>query len=299
MIYRVRGAPLASGFQLPEAPRWHDDRLWFSDIRAGRLFTVSEEGVPTMVAEFEEPCSGIGFLPDGTPLVSLMPSSRLVRVTSAGPSLHADLNGLGGTHVNDMISDACGRCYVDVLSYQVTWARPEQLGDGARRIPFVIDPGSPEVTDRIVLVAPDGTHRVVADGLLGPNGIAISPQGDRLVVSEWRARRITTFDVDVRDGSLSNRSVLFELGPGGTDGLCLDEEGAVWCASPAAGQCVRISRAGAVVDSALPKAGEHVMACVLGGRDRRTLFMMTNRRPAPSTGTIETVRVDVPGAGRP
>jgi sugar lactone lactonase YvrE len=129
--------------------------------------------------------------------------------------------------------------------------------------------------------------------------MAVSPTGDRLVVSEWRGKRVATFRIDPRDGSLSHRSVLRELGDGGTDGLCLDESGAVWCASPMDGQCVRISPKGEITDTARPLTGHHVMACVLGGADRRTLFMMTNRRPAPSSGTIEAVRVDVPGAGRP
>jgi hypothetical protein len=41
------------------------------------------------------------------------------------------------------------------------------------------------------------------------------------------------------------------------------------------------------------------MACVLGGEDRRTLFMMTNRGPEPTSGMVEAVRVDVAGAGHP
>jgi sugar lactone lactonase YvrE len=45
-------------------------------------------------------------------------------------------------------------------------------------------------------------------------------------------------------------------------------------------------------------------ACMLGGKDRRTLFVVTNSGSGPSIadkkdGRIETMRVDVPGAGLP
>jgi sugar lactone lactonase YvrE len=301
MIYQVERPPLTSGHQLPEGPRWHKGRLWFSDIRAGRLFSMSEDGETTMLAEFDEPCSGVGFLPDGTLLVTLMPSSRIVRVAESGAiTLHADLSELDGDHVNDMITDSEGRCYVDRLSYTGTWPAPEDLPGGARRIPFVLKQEPPEVTDMIALVEPDGSSRIVAEGLLGPNGMAISPDGSRLVLSEWRASRISTFDI-APNGDLSNHTILCHMEGEGvrTDGLCLDEEGAVWFASPEAGECLRVSLSGEIVDQAKPLAGNHVMACVLGGQDRRTLYMMTNRRPEPTTGTIEVVRVDVPGAGRP
>jgi sugar lactone lactonase YvrE len=177
-----------------------------------------------------------------------MQSSRIMRVGSTGVSLHADLAALPGTHLTDMITDAHGRAYVDRLHYGVAWTDLEMLPDGRRRFAFDIDYSiGPEVTDSLVLVEADGSSaRVVADGLLGPNGMAISPDGRRLVVAEWRTNRIT----DVTDG-------------------------------------VR------------PVVGERVLACALGGEDRRTLFLMTDRKPENSSGSVEGVRVAVPGAGNP
>jgi sugar lactone lactonase YvrE len=294
------GRTLLTGLQLPEAPRWHEGRLWLSDIRGGRVLSLAEGDELRIEAEFDEPCSGLGFLPDGSAIVALMQSSRIMRIGGAGVSLHADLGALPGTHLNDMITDAHGRAYVDRLHYGVDWTDPEILPDGKRCFSFGIDYSiGPEVTDSLALVDADGrSPRVVADGLLGPNGIAISPDGHRLIVAEWRTNRITEFEVDPQDGSLSNRTALPGVGERRPDGLCFDEAGAVWFASPHSGECVRIL-AGAVTDVVRPSVGERVLACVLGGDDRRTLFLMTDRKPEPSSGSVEAVRVQIPGAGIP
>ena len=296
----AEGRPLLTGLQLPEAPRWHEGRLWLSDIRGGRVLSLAIGDEPQIEAEFHEPCSGLGFLPDGTVIVALMQSSRIMRVGSTGVSLHADLAALPGTHLNDMITDAHGRAYVDRLHYGVAWTDLEMLPDGQRRFAFDIDYSiGPEVTDSLVLVEADGSSaRVVADGLLGPNGMAISPDGRRLVVAEWRTNRITEFDVDSQSGSLSNHTALRGVGDRRPDGLCLDQAGAVWFASPHGGECVRILD-GAVTDVVRPVVGERVLACALGGEDRRTLFLMTDRKPENSSGSVEGVRAAVPGAGNP
>ncbi len=291
---------LLTGLQLPEAPRWHEGRLWLSDIRGGRVLSMVKGAPTTIEAEFDEPCSGLGFLPDGTVIVALMQSSRIMRIGSAGVSLHADLAALPGTHINDLITDAHGRAYVDRLHYGVEWSDPEILPDGKRRFSFGIDYSTgPEVTDSLALVEADGSSaRVVADGLLGPNGVAIAPDGRRLVVAEWRTNRITEFEVDPEDGSLSNRAALPGVGERRPDGLCLDKAGAVWFASPHTGECVRILD-GVVTDVLRPTVGKRVTACALGGEDRRTLFLMTDRKPESSSGSVEAVRVEVPGAGSP
>ena len=49
----------------------------------------------------------------------------------------------------------------------------------------------------------------------------------------------------------------------------------------------------------------HAFACMLGGADRRTMFVLTADSSMPehcrahASGRIETIAVDVPGAGRP
>jgi len=300
MTTMAKAEPLLTGLQLPEAPRWHDGRLWLSDIRGGLVLSLIAGEPARLEAEFDEPCSGLGFLPDGDAIVALVQSSRIMRIDSAGVSLHADLAGLPGTHLNDMITDPRGRAYVDRLHYGVEWTDAEMLPEAKRRFSFGIDYSTgPEVTDSLALVEADGSSaRVVADGLLGPNGMAISQDGRRLVVAEWRTNRITEFAVDPEDGTLSSPAVLPGVGERRPDGVCLDEAGAVWFASPHTGECVRVL-AGAVTDVLRPTVGRRVTACALGGEDRRTLFLMTDRKPEYSSGSVEAVRVEVPGAGSP
>jgi sugar lactone lactonase YvrE len=292
-------AVLLEGLEFPEGPRWRDGRLWMSDLRAGRVISMDAGGAPRIEAEFDEPCSGIGFLPDSTPLVALMTSSRVARLDGKGGfTLHADLSRLGGGFINDLITAPDGSTYVDCLAHPAT-AERDALARGRRRFTFAVDhEAKVEVDDQIVLVDRDGGCRVVADDLVTPNGIAISPGGDRLLVVESRARRISSFEI-ARDGALSNRQVVFEDDLRIPDGLCLDADGAMWFASPNTGECVRVDAAGDVVDVARPTAGDRVSACVLGGADRRTLFMLTDQRLIPGSGRIETVQVDVPGAGWP
>ncbi len=61
---------LADDFVFLEGPRWHQDRLWVSDMRANTVYTVDESGARAAVVEVPGWPSGLGFLPDGTPLVA-------------------------------------------------------------------------------------------------------------------------------------------------------------------------------------------------------------------------------------
>ena len=88
------------------------------------------------------------------------------------------------------------------------------------------------------------------------------------------------------------------------DGICVDAEDAVWAADAFGGRVVRIDAQGRCTHD-LRMDQFHVLACALGGEDRRTLFVCTveeMRRLAdgePRTGRVVAVSVDVPGAGLP
>jgi sugar lactone lactonase YvrE len=155
---------------------------------------------------------------------------------------------------------------------------------------------------KLALVLPDGQVRVAADDMHFPNGPVITPDGKTLIVGETLGARLTAFDIGA-DGALSGRRVWASTQPRPPDGVTLDAAGAVWIANPLAPECVRIAEGGEVlevIDTAQP-----CFACMLGGEDGRTLFMLTaaaslaDEAAARPTGKLLTATVDAPHAGLP
>ena len=87
------------------------------------------------------------------------------------------------------------------------------------------------------------------------------------------------------------------------DGICLDAEGAIWIACPLSNRCLRVAEGGAILEEIA--TDRPAFACMLGGNDRRTLYICTSEMsPASDTvarrpGRIQTREVDVPGVGLP
>jgi sugar lactone lactonase YvrE len=79
---------------------------------------------------------------------------------------------------------------------------------------------------------------------------------------------LTAFDIGA-DGGLGNRRVWADgLGP---DGICMDAEGAIWT-SQGERDCVRVAEGGRILDRF--EVERSAFACMLGGPDGRTLFVM-------------------------
>ncbi|GAA1865824.1 SMP-30/gluconolactonase/LRE family protein [Pseudonocardia ailaonensis] len=271
---------LLDGLRFAEAPRWYGGRLWFSDIFDQRVLTVDELGRVETVATFtgdELPC-GLGFLPGGTPLVVDMHRPVVLRLDSDGPRVHADLTALAVGGLNDMVVASDGRAYVGSMGI----------------------PGSPSgaADGRIILVEPDGTARVVADGLMAPNGAVLTPDGRTYVVAEFPASRLTSFHLNA-DGTLGPRRIWADLRPGSADGIAVDADGAIWTASPRENECRRILEGGHVTDI-VRVADRMPLACALGGADGHTLFILSavggeeRIRRRTNTSVVEIARVRVP-----
>ena len=133
--------------------------------------------------------------------------------------------------------------------------------------------------------------------------MVITPDGRTLIVAETFAHRLTAFDI-AADGALGNRRLFAALDGVFPDGICLDAEGAVWVADARGRSVIRVLPGGRIAQAVDTGAERQSYACMLGGPDRRTLFVITNTGSGPkmaekSDGRIEIVRVDVPGAGLP
>jgi sugar lactone lactonase YvrE len=298
-LQRYRSTPIAEGLYVPEGLRWTGSEVHFGDILAAHVGSVAPDGSIRTVGQFDGPCSGIGYLADGSMLVSLMRHRRLERISADGSvSTHADLASLGYDYINDMVTDAAGRAYLDGLRTHLHWFDPEPGPDGTIIHRYRNDqgPAGSSPIDDLLLVEPDGSVSVAARDLAGPNGLALSADGRTLIVAEWRASRLTSFPVNA-DGSLGPREHFADT-PGGPDGICLDVEGAVWVSLPATGRCVRVARGGAVLAEVVV-TGKRATSCVLAGPGRRTLYISTDEMPTPNRGRIEVVDVPVPGTGAP
>jgi len=279
--------PVADGLRFPEGPRWHDGRLWFSDMHGMEVRSLDPDtGAQRVELEVPGQPSGLGWRPDGTLLVVSMTDRRLLAVRDGRAEEVADLSGVAPHHCNDMVVDARGNAYVGNFGFDLH------------------DPDADQRTTSLVLVTVDGEVRVVADELFFPNGCVITPDGDTLVVGESFSGWLTAFSI-AGDGSLHDRREWAKVRGAVPDGICLDAEGAVWMASPISHQVLRVAEGGEVLDEVRTSDERQPFACMLGGADRRTLFVCTAFTSEPQAaraaraGRIEAVDVAVPGAGLP
>jgi sugar lactone lactonase YvrE len=276
-----------SGLVVGESPRWHDGRLWFSNWGAQEIIAVDAEGnsevmvrVPTTIPFCFD------WLPDGRMLVVSGPEALLLRVEPDGTLVtHADLGGLA-SGFNEIVVDGRGNAYVNGGDFDF------ETGEGAE-------------SGVVVQISPDGAVRQVADNIVFGNGVAVTPDNSTLIVAESWARRLSAFDI-AADGNLSNRRVWADLGEDPPDGICMDAEGAVWYATVPNERCVRVREGGEVLQSV--ETSLACFACMLGGEDGRTLFIMVAEWPGPEnmdvlfrshTGQMLTVEAPAPGAGWP
>ena len=277
---------LLSGLGIPESPRWHQGRLWFCNWIDRQVVAADLDG-RTEVVLTRDPAShpmgySIDWLPDGRLLTTGDKVRR--REPDGSMTVHA------GQRANEIVVDASGNAYVNGADFD-----------------FVA--GAPPTPGYIKLVTPGGRVRTVAEDIQFPNGMVISPDGRTLIISESFAGRLTAFDVGP-GGGLSRRRVFAEgLGP---DGICLDAEGAVWVQTGGF-SVARVAEGGRVRQRVELAGNRAPFALMLGGPDRRTLFICTAEwhkaegAPAnlarlsagPRTGEILALPVAVPGAGRP
>ena len=268
-----------------EGPRWHDGRLYFSDMHAHDVIAVSLDGRRETIAHVPGQPSGLGWTPDGRLLIVSMLDRTLLRQDGGSLTRVADLAHLASSHCNDMVVDRRGNAYIGNFGFDL------------------FDKSAPRRAAELILVRPDGHASVVARDMLFPNGAVITPDGATLIVGESTAARLTAFDIG-EDGGLSNRRVWAALAKGTVpDGICLDAAGAIWVASPSTLNCLRVEQGGRVTDTI--DCERSAYACMLGGDDRRTLFIVTAQSSDPEacraqrSGRIEYTRVAAPGAGWP
>jgi sugar lactone lactonase YvrE len=273
-----------TGIDFGEGPRWHDGKLWFSDFYRHGVFTLDAEGTETRVVTIENQPSGLGWMPDGMLLISSMIDQKVMALSPEGELReHADLSGVVKDKCNDLVVTADGTAYVGNFG-------------------FALDKGADFESTTLVRVAPDGEVHIAASGLMFPNGSVITPDDKTLIVGETFGGQYTAWDIEA-DGTLTNRWIWAKVDGHLPDGCCLDTDGAIWMSDVSNNRYCRVHEGGEVSETI--EVDGNAVACMLGGDDGRTLFMLVSPTTHPGKlkgnglSFILTTQVEVGAAGRP
>lgn len=301
---------LTGGLGFPEGPRWHDGRLYVSDIFRRRIVAVGLDGSVEHVVDVPGRPAGLGFAPDGALIIAVASERRLLRYVDGQVEELADLAGHGTGTLNDLYVDDQGRAYVGSLGIDLWDPDPSTLDVEVEEDPDAAPIGS------LQLVTPDGDVQTVATEIDFANGITQLLDPSVLVVAESHSHKLTAFDV-APDGTLSNRRVHLQFDDDiNPDGIWLDADGGLWVASFSSNEVLRVDSSGEITDR-IGRDGM-TLAVVLGGPDGRSLFIAqttfsspdtidaivaaakagTEIRPGLDDGYVEVLEVEVPSARR-
>lgn len=272
---------LIDGLCFGEGPRWRNGELWLSDMHAHTVLRIDKAGNPKTVTRVEAWPSGLGWLPKGELLIVAMRDKAVLRFDGKNTRLHADLSDMASHYCNDMVVDQKGRAYVGNFGFDLH----------NRQKPSAAE---------LICVEIDGSARVVADDLMFPNGTVITPDGKTLIVGETFGSRLTAFTIDP-NGDLRQRREWAPMPEKAVpDGICLDEAGGIWVASPTTNDCLRLVEGGTVTHRVEVDRGAY--ACMLGDN---TLHILTSGSSDPEqcqkqrNGQVVTVTAPYAGAGWP
>jgi len=302
---------LTGGLYFGEGPRWHENKLWFSDFYSHKVMTLDENNSIETICEVPSQPSGLGWLPNGDLLIVSMLDRKILKFSEGSISIHADLSEYVAHKCNDMVVSKDGTAYVG------------NFGMG--------DAGESLKSTHLMIVKSDGTVLKGPDNLLFPNGTVITEDGKNLIIAETLGAKLTSFDIE-DNGELTNRELWARTSPLFSlliikflsslgfdlskvdfsrysknlhvpDGICLDEKNGIWIASPTSKAVVRIEKGGNITDIISTPKG--AFACMLGGKERKTLYVIISNSSDPEEaqespeGEIHSIEVEIPGVGKP
>lgn len=263
---------VASGFQFTEGPVWHPGGfLLFSDLPANRIYQWQDEKIEIFRQDSGN-ADGNALDREGRLLSAEYRHRRISRLEKDGTivTLASQYEGKRLNSPNDLVVKSDGSIYFTDPSYGLESyglkKQPSELGfSGVYRI------------------SPDGQLTLLVKDLTHPNGIAFSPNEQKLYVSDFRQDIIWVFDVQ-HDGTL--RSGIIFAQPEDPDGIKVDSQGNVystglsglWVFSPSGQLLDRIE---------LPEVPANL---TWGDRDYKSLYITARK-------SIYRLRMKVPGSG--
>lgn len=217
---------------------------------------IAPDGTVTRWAETGQP-NGHKVLPDGTHLVADLNVLRLDRTGKIIGMAAKDCGSRSLGQVNDITLAAGGGFYFT----------------DPGRIPEALD----KPIGKVCYVGPDGSTRLVVDGLRYPNGLVLTARGDSLLLGEFLENRILEFRITA-PGSVSQRRVFAEMPNkgaatlSGPDGMALDLAGRLYVAHYGFGAVRVFDTAGHLVDN-LSVPYEGASNVVFGGPSKNLLYV--------------------------
>jgi sugar lactone lactonase YvrE len=276
-----------------ESPVWHpaEQALYWVDIPACRLYRWQAAGgevrhwsASEMLGCIAPRAAGGWLCAMETGVFHMHPGAQgLLQGEQVAPVRHA----LPGMRFNDGRCDRQGRFRAGTMLMDMAAAQPAgvlyALEDGARLEPLV-------------------------EGLIVPNGLAFSPDGRTMYLSDShpKVQRIWAYDYDADTGTPSQRRLFVDMTPlpGRPDGAAIDEDGCYWICANDAGLVHRFTPQGRL-DRSLELPVMKPSMCAFGGPELDTLFV-TSIRPEgvdlsgqPLAGGLFALRPGVRGLAEP
>ena len=237
--------------KLGECPLWHPQEkcLYWADIDRGHLHRFDPATGKHDVVLQGRPIAGITYQVDGSLL--LFRDRGTVEVYRDGriqKPLIAEIPDEVDTRFNDVIADPRGRVFCGTMK------SGDRLG-------------------RLYRLDPDGSYRIVLEGIGCSNGLGFTRDLKRMYYTDTAARTIWVFDYDVETGELDNQRVFAQIESlGFPDGLTVDDEDNVWSARWN-GSCVICYRPDGSVKAKIELPTEKITSVMFGGPEMSDLYI--------------------------
>jgi len=267
---------MATGFVFTEGPVWDSGYLYFVDIRTNLLLRMKPGEEPEVIRRETGSGDGLTFDHNGNLLMCEGSHRRLTRTnkdTGRIEIIAERWNKLRLNSPNDVIARPDGTIYFSDPPWAV---KPEK-----RQLDFA----------GVYRISPDGEVHLEADENEVPNGLALSPDGSKLYVSNTRPDPYLNVYEVKSDGSLGKGERFTDIpygsnGPvdGVPDGVKVDEAGNVFCTGAGGGWVFSSdgTKIGVIEAPELPANLGFI------GDDRKTL-VFTSRT------SVYSIRVQTPG----
>ena len=259
--------------RLGESPVWseHEGVLYWVDIDGRRIHRLDPSDGAAGVRELPGRPGSIALTPEpGRLLVAMEHELAFFDWATAELDRWVEVEPSGtGNRLNDGRADPGGRFWVgSMFEY----------------------PAERRATGMLHRVDPDGSVTTHRRGVGVSNSLAFAPDGRTMYWSDTHQGVVWAhaYDPKTGDPGAARPLVDFEPLPGGPDGACVDESGAVWIAAVGGGAIVRVTPDGEI-DQVLELPVRSPTMPAFGGAGLDTLYVTSigeaSSASTPATGS--------------